>query len=400
MKSPLSRITFITALALVFVGGHPKHVSAQILDAINDYYLIQADYDKKLAYPGSRNLYLTVIMKNPLSVSVPANKVLKFAKYENPEDSKITMTQATHEKRVREANIEDVSTFLIKIPEGTEPRIHKIKLKFQYPDESTVDRYVDLFVGLVTQGKLRVVQTDYEPLVAGESGALKIKLANDYPDYPINLQKITLSSTPSNLIAQIDELDFNDSHGEVKGSTITFKPPITIAPFQQPTIQLNVSARSMSIGNWIAGFGEGSKLGLSFAYDDGNGRLITDLSHESAIKVRPGDGSLLAAMMIGVLIGTGLKFYLEHLRKRGVIDRRGVAVFILITVVVGIVITIVAWGGQIQIIAFKDVNLSYDRPVVIFIIGLIGALGGVHYLNSWAMKFLPGDPGKKEAKGR
>ena len=62
-----------------------------------------------------------------------------------------------------------------------------------------------------------------------------------------------------------------------------------------------------------------------------------------------------------------------------------------ITILVGIVITIIAWAGQIQIIAFKDINLSYDRPVVIFIIGLIGALGGVHYLNNWAKKYLPHD---------
>lgn len=397
MKSTFSRITLLITMSIIFVIGQPQRVSAQVLDAINEYYLIQADYDKKQAYPGSRNLYLTVTMKTPIGVSVPANKVLKFAKHEPPEDSKITMTQVTHENRVRETNVEDVSTFLIKIPEGTEPRVHKIKLKFQYPDDSTVDRYVDLCVGLVNQGKLRVVQTDYEPLVAGESGVFKIKLANDYPDYPINLQKITLSSVPSNLIAEIAELDFNDSHGDVKGNTVTFKPPISIAPFQQPTIQLTVKARSMSIGNWIAGFGDGSKLGLAFAYDDGNGRLITDLSHESPIKVRPGDGSLLGAMILGVLIGTGLKFYLEYLRKIGAINPRDVAVFILVTVLVGVVITIIAWGGQIQIIAFKDVNFSYDRPIVIFIIGLIGALGGVHYLNSWVMKHLPSDAGKKEA---
>ena len=65
------------------------------------------------------------------------------------------------------------------------------------------------------------------------------------------------------------------------------------------------------------------------------------------------------------------------------------AVFVGVTILVGLVITVIAWAGQIQIIAFKDIHLSYDRPVVIFIIGLIGALGGVHYLNSWAKKYLP-----------
>jgi hypothetical protein len=399
MKSS-SRLTLLVMISIAFGAFQPRSVAAQVLDAINEFYLIQADYDKKQAYPGSRNLYFTVTMKTPVGVNIPANKILKFAKYENPEDSKITMTLDTHEgNRVRDGNVEDVSTFLIKIPEGTEPRIHRIKLKFQYPDESTVDRYVELFVGLRTQGKLRVVQTDYEPLVAGESGVFKIKLANDYPDYPINLHRITFSSVPSNLLDRVDVPDIDQSHAEVVGNAITFKPPLNIPPFQQPTIQLNATARSMSVGNWIAGFGEGSKLSLAFAYDDSYGRDITDLSYESPIKVRPGDGSLLGAMIVGVLIGTGLKFYLEYLRKKGVIDRKGVAVFILITVLVGIIITIVAWGGQIQIIAFKDVHLSYDRPVVIFIIGLIGALGGVHYLNSWVMKYLPSDGRKKEARG-
>lgn len=400
MKSPLRRILVLATVLLSLASAHPKNTSAQVLDAVNEFYLIEAEYDKKQAYPGSRNLYLKITMRTPLDVNVPPNKVLKFAKYDQPEDSKLDISLASHEAgRIKNNFKEELHTFLIKIPEGTEPRVHRLKLKFQYPDDSTVDRFVDLFIGLWSHGKLKVVETGYEPLVAGQSGVCSLKLGNDYPDYVINIHRITLTSVPSSLISRVEVPAVNDSKAEISGNTINFKPPLSIAPFQRSSIQMNVKARPMSVSNWIAGFGEGSKLVLSFEYDDSNERTITDFSHEAAIKIRPGDGSLLGAMFVGVLIGTGLKFYLEYLRKKGVINRKGVAVFILITVLVGVVITIIAWAGQIQIIAFKDINLSYDRPVVIFIIGLIGALGGVHYLNNWAKKFLPGETDGGEGPG-
>jgi hypothetical protein len=106
------------------------------------------------------------------------------------------------------------------------------------------------------------------------------------------------------------------------------------------------------------------------------------------VKVKPNDTVLFGAMLIGVILGTVIKFYLEYLHKKGELTKKGVSSFVIITVVVGVVITLIAWGGQIQIIAFKDIQLSYDKPVVIGLIGLMGALAGVHYLHSWASKYL------------
>jgi hypothetical protein len=146
--------------------------------------------------------------------------------------------------------------------------------------------------------------------------------------------------------------------------------------------------------NWIAGFGEGSRLVFDFEYDDGNQRVISDFSSEAKIKIRPSDGTLLVTMLVGVIIGTLVKFYLEYLHGKGLVSRKGVAAFVVITVVVGVVITVIAWGGQIQIIAFKTNGLSYDRPVAIFTMGLIGALSGVHTLNGFAKKYLPGTDGQ------
>lgn len=402
MKPTVIRILILTAVFATLAAGS-KSICAQVLEKVNDYYLIEAQYDKAQAVPGSRNLYLKITMKVPVAKPVPSDQVLKLAtEYEPLEDSEIKLSfDAKEPKRLKDGFEEEIYTFQIKIPEGTEPRVYKIKLKFQYPDKdkTTVPRQIDLNVGLPSKGKLKIIEIGSEPLIAGSEGLYTLKLRNEYPDYPINIHKLTLSSTPSGLISKIEVLDVGDSKAEINGNTVNFKPPLTIKPYQQPSIQLKIKARNMSIGNWISGFGEGSKLVFDFEYDDSNLRTISDFSHEAPVKVRPGDWTLLGAMFVGVLIGTGLKFYLEYLREKGVIRRKGVGIFVTITVLVGIVITIIAWAGQIQIIAFKDINFSYDRPVVIFIIGLIGALGGVHYLNNWAKKLLPQETGgEKGAK--
>jgi len=377
-------------IAGLTILAHPQSLAAEPIEGVNEYYLIDYDYNRELAYPGTRNLYLTVTTSTPLNLTVPQSKQITFAKYEGPKDSGIEIALVGHEGRkpVGKYAVE-TNTFSIKIPEGTEPQIYKIKFKFQYPDESTVDRFVDLNVGLRSKGKLRVLDTESDPLTAGSQGSYKLKLSNDYPDYPVNIHQITVSSVPSYIISKLEVPEANDSKVEVHGSTVVFKPPFTIQPFQQPSLLFNFKLSRMSLSNWISGFGDGSKLIFDVEYDDSNGRTIGDLSHETKVKLRPSDWTLLAAMLFGVSIGTGLKFYLEYLRGKGVIDKRGVAIFVTITVIVGVVVTIIAWAGQIQIIAFKDMSFSYDRPAVIFIMGLVGALGGIHFLITLAKKYIP-----------
>lgn len=406
MKPIVKRILILAAVFATLTAGS-KNICAQFserLENVNDYYLIEAQYDKTQAFPGSRNLFLKITMKVPeKKAPVPSDQVLTLAtEYDFLEDSEIKLSFNDKEpKKLRDGFEEEIYTFKIKIPEKTEPRVYRIKLKFQYPDKNkpVVAREIDLYVGLLREGKLKVIGISSEPLIAGDEGLCTLKLHNQYADYAINIHKLTLSSTPSGLISKIEVPDVGDAKAEINGNTISFKPPLTIGKDKNASIQFKIKARNMSIGNWISGFGEGSKLVFDFEYDDSNQRTISDYSYEAPVKVRPGDWTLLGAMFVGVLIGTGLKFYLEYLREKGVIRRKGVGIFVTITVLVGIVITIIAWAGQIQIIAFKDINFSYDRPIVIFIIGLIGALGGVHYLNNWAKKLLPHETGgEKGAK--
>jgi hypothetical protein len=138
-----------------------------------------------------------------------------------------------------------------------------------------------------------------------------------------------------------------------------------------------------SLQHYVMGLGDDSKLTVEVAYDDSNERALTDFVGERVIKVRPSDLVLVGALVLGLLAGTGIRFRLEYLRKKGAITRKGVAGFVMITMVVGLVVFLVTWIGEIQIIAFKKLDLSYDRPGVIFILGFAGALTGVHYLNKW-----------------
>ncbi|MCM3872593.1 MAG: hypothetical protein ND895_18075 [Pyrinomonadaceae bacterium] len=367
-------------------------VAAQTLEAINEHYLIEARYDKGQAYAGN-NLGLKITLKTPASQSVPRDKILKLARYEAPEESNIEIKLVGNpERNTRDSYNQEIYTFQVKIPQGTEPRSYKVKLKFQYEaDQTTVDREVDLVVGERMNKKLVITGGDSEPFVAGSRVIYNLNLQNDYRDYTINIHEIRITSVPAGLVRSITLGPIGEVKAEINArtNTISFKPFLSIRPIDKETLPLELEIGSMSTTNWIKGFGDSSKLVFDYEYDDGNERIIALPPQEAAVKIRPSDGTLLGAMFIGVIIGTGLKFYLEYLREKGVINRKGVAVFVGITILVGIVITVIAWAGQIQIIAFKDINLSYDRPVVIFIIGLIGALGGVHFLNNWAKKYLP-----------
>lgn len=398
MRSHLKITIFLVGI-VQFWAFSAETVSAQVLEVVNEYYLIEAEYDREQAFAGNKNLKLKVTMKTAVGAVVPPDKVIKLAKHDSPEDSNIEVKWENAERFVRDNYNQEVNTFLIKIPEGTEPKTYKVRLKFQNEaDQTAVNRDVDLFVGERTKSKLRIVGAESEPFIAGSTSVYNLELHNGYLDYTVNVHKIRIIPVPAGLIKSVDLAPLGDVKPEIdsRTQTISFKPFLSIKPGRKETIPLELVVGSMSITNWIAGFGDGSKLKFDIEYDDGNERTITPSTQESALKIRPSDGSLLGAMFFGVLIGTGLKFYLEYLRQKGVINRKGVAAFVGITILVGIVITIIAWAGQIQIIAFKDINLSYDRPVVIFIIGLIGALGGVHYLNNWAKKYLPHDTAPKE----
>lgn len=356
-----------------------RATSYDLSPPINNYYNIKAEYSEKLAYAGNRNLELRVTLTTP--AAVPAAERITLAGVQSVDEPRIRITPLVR------AGAAGDNVFRVEVPAGVEPRTYKLTLEFRDPQQTSILRYIDLNVGVRSQGKLRLVEAKTDPLILGAAREYALRFANDYPDYDVNVNRIIIRSLPSDLIESVRVAPGVGVEARVEHNVITFDPGVSIEASQQGTIPVVIGLRrTPSFINWVTGYGDDTKLAFDVRYDDGHERLISDFTPEVSVKVRPGDGFLFWTMVLGVLLGTGIKFYLEYLRRRGVVTKKGVAGFVVITVLVGIVITIVAWAGEIQIIAFKSVDLSYDKPSVIFIIGLIGALSGVHYLHRWSKK--------------
>jgi hypothetical protein len=384
---------FIIAAAGLLILSPLALANTYQIDQINSYYSIEAGYDERLAYVGNRNLELKVTMKTPNGITIPEAGQLTLAAVQSTDEPKIKITRLYGKESVIEGtDLVSEYKYRIEIGSGVEPRIFKLTLEFHDPRQTSIYRYLDLNVGIRDGSKVRFIEGTSEPLLSGGQGVYRFKLANDYPDYTVNVRTIKISSVPSDLVESIGIAENVGIKSEVKGNVISFDSGLSIEPSQQRPVELVIKMKKMSsFQNWLFGFSDDTKLLFDISYDDSNGRIIPDYDAAAKIKVRPSDQVLLGAMLIGVLLGTGIKFYLEHLHKKGVITRKGVAVFMLVTVTVGITISIIAWAGEIEIIAFKKIDMSYDRPCVIFIIGLLGALSGVHYLYKWGKKFAIGE---------
>jgi hypothetical protein len=358
---------------------------------INSYYSVKASYLEKQAYIGNRNLVLTITM-NSTGV-VPESGRLTLAGVESFDEPRIKITH------IGSGGDGIEQQFRVDIPDdqALAPRLYKLTVEFRDQKQTRIQRQVDLNVGSQRTGKLRLVETGRKPLILGERTPFTVRLANDYSDYTVSIKKIAVNlsaeNSPADLIEGLEEVHRGDGvQASVSGNEITFTPGVSIDPGgAQGQVNLLLKLKSWpSLMGWATGYGDDTRLTLDVTYDDGHERTIYESYSDIKVKVRPGDRLLLWTMLLGVLAGTFIKFYLEYLRKKGGVSRKGVAWFVAITVVVGVVITIIAWAGEIQITAFKDIKLSYDKPSVIFTIGLAGALSGVHYMQK-LLKKLTGD---------
>lgn len=363
----------------------------------NDFYSVRVVYENKLAVHGKMNLELKVLVGTLPAISIPASEQLALLKCEAVDQPKIQIVEADKKSGNENGALLTEHTYRVGIPADLEARTYYIKLLFHYPHDlkrTPVERTFPLNVGTLKPNKLKFIPEEEETdslelgIFAHKSGVVGFKLINEYPDYAVNINRITVGSSPSWLIEEVEAVENVDVEYKVNGKEILFDPPLSLLPGQEQLPKVRFKPGRTPFTKWITGFSEkDTKLIFNISYNDSNERVITTFNPKAKVKVKPNDMILFGAMVIGVLLGTIIKCYLDDLYKKGVFTK-AVAGFVFITVMVGVVFALAAWVGQIQIIAFKDVQVSYDKPVMIGLIGLVGAVAGVHYLHLLAKRFL------------
>jgi hypothetical protein len=380
MKS--RNLLFLSVVFVLLATARDSNAHTQT-KPVTSTYNVEAVYDEARAVIGNKNLELKITVQPLPGATVRESDRLTLTKVHSVNNPAIQITQTSR------GHGGNVYLYNVELMDGLEPRNYKLTLEFLDQQQNGTSIIIDLDVGVRSEGKLKLIEEKREPLVLGTKRVLELKFVNLYVDYQANINKIKIDSIPSGIIESMEVIDGVENGATVKHNVILFDPVLTIEPFQRRSVDVVLKLGGMpSLQNYIMGFGDDSKLKVAVTYDDGRGRFISDLEAQMDVKLRPNDRFLVGALIIGLLVGTGIKFYLEYLRKKGAITKKGVAGFVVITMIVGLVVFVVTWLGQIQIIAFKTVDLSYDKPGVIFILGCAGSLAGVHYLNKW-LKFTP-----------
>ena len=322
-------------------------------------------YEVEKAYAGNQNLEVVV------SLTTQGTANLDLLRFEPPDQAKIRFTQISKVPSLDTATGLQTTQFKyrVSIPDDVEPRIYPITIVFGYPgnDNSFRTNFL-LNPGVRNKGKLSVVTDDITmtEFYTGTTNPYRLELENNFPDYPVNIRSITIKSNPLGLIQ----------------STTVPVEDFSIDPFQRGSIDLNLKTAPMSFSNLLSGFSDSNRLIVHVTYDDGYGRVITDLIHPVKIKVKPRDRILILAMLVGVVIGAIIKCYLQRLQQQGVITKREVVIAVGVTSLIGLVVSFVAVVGRIKIIAFDQMG-SYDNPAVIFVISLAGAVGGAQLLSTF-----------------
>ena len=326
-------------------------------------FIVTVTYEVDQAYAG--NEYF------PLEVSITSNNgsaadlVLKECR--PPDGTKLdTRLESAGESRYK---------CVINIKNEADPRRYRIDFIFQYANQSLTN-YCLLAVGVRMNkdagGNDRVsIKPKANPIEfqASRRNEFRFDIHNGFPDYPAVIKSVTFTASSPDLLSNIDVSSLD-------------APSNQIDPLQTTHASAKFDVAGMTLRDLLIGFPDKAHLNVDVTYTDGFGRTISDLHQEFPIALRPRDRVLYLAIAIGVIVGTLIKIYLQRLKSQGVINNREVVKAVAITVIIGLVVSVIALAGQIKVTAF-ELTGSYDKPIVIFIIGLTGALVGAQLLMSW-----------------
>ncbi|MBC8031899.1 MAG: hypothetical protein H7Z16_17585 [Pyrinomonadaceae bacterium] len=268
-----------------------------------------------------------------------------------------------------------VNNCRVTVADNAVAQIYRIKMTLSYPDERVDPTYFDLEVWprTATKGRVTVEKIERLPLVFRTNVINKFNLPvrNDFDSYTIHVKEVVLSSEPPGLI------------------DAKLKRDVKISAEQTENVPIEALAFTPDAIDLIKGFSEEPRLLVKVTYQDDYGRSVPDLRQSIPIKIIPNNVILFAAIIVGVLVGTFVRFYLEFLAHKRQLKRSEVLRFVLYTTIFGLIVAAIALAGQIEIKALDTPMGSYDRPLVMFIIGLAGAIGGVQIIVAWYNSLRP-----------
>jgi len=270
--------------------------------------------------------------------------------------------------------------FLVRIGDKVEPRRHQVAVGFVLPgepDDRVSLRYFDLNVGVNNGGKLAPVPPPEDSqtpsfetgLFAGKQHTYELNLQNSFPDYTVSIESIKIQSDPAGLI---------------EPNEFVYKDGISLLPGEQKTIPLEFKTTPLGIWNLIKGLRTTPRFKAEVFYNDGNERRITDFKPRLAISIPPTNQVLVACVFLGLLFGAIIRTVLEFMLFKKQITRRGVIKVVSYSLLFGLLLVVFVAVGQVEIKAKTfSMSSSYDNPLAMLVIGLIGALAGLQLIIGW-----------------
>jgi hypothetical protein len=361
----VAALVIFTLAVTIAAIAETKHEDFNV-NTTGGHFNVRVAYETENAYVGNNYLELTV------SIQSPDSDALEVKGCDSIDEWRIQCKPEGQPTRGKEL-LERIWKYRANIGIGVEPRLYPIKFTFGLPNDSKSDQTqeIRLLVGVTSNLKVRPDGLPTQPpeIYTGVDNHLRVSLVNDYLNYPVHVQTISVRSDPDWIVDKNTMPIKVDRQMDPSGGRMALDIPFKAAP--------------VGFSSLINGLGN-STIILDIVYDDTYGRKIA-FSQPVTVRVRPRDRVLVLAMFIGVIVGSWIKFYLQRLQTAGQISRRQALTFVLATMGIGLVVAVVAMVGQIQIVAFNT-NGSYDKPMVLFSIALAGALGGAQLLSTWLKK--------------
>ena len=265
-------------------------------------------------------------------------------------------------------------TYDVELGAKAEPMRYKIKIDVRYLNGEVMHWFFYLNVGVVSKGRLEVAgeEGDEPPsfttgIFKGREASYDLPLRNSFADYTVFINKVRIQSEPEGLI---------------KTKEILFPDPVILAPAEEKTLPLSFDVLPLSIRNIVRGLANTSKLKVDVTYNDGEERVITDFKPRVKFNIVPSGSVIFAAVLCGLLFGVLIRSILEFMLFKKQITRRGLAKVLTYSIVFGVLLVILVVAGKIEIKAFA-ISGSYDNPLAMLIMGLVGAVLGLQLIIGW-----------------